>query len=150
MATDARKPRGAMSRENEAREEYAPPSQLPTPDPQPGYAFRWIATHAVGVSDHRNVSRKTREGWEPVRAEDHPELMLGPDATGNVEIGGLMLCKMPTERVQARTRYYQDQAAKQMEAVDTNYLQQNNPLMPKFNKSRSTATRGTTGFGSDN
>jgi len=143
----ARTPRDAGSRENESREEYAPPSQLPTPDPQPGYEFRWIATHNMGVADHRNVSKKTREGWEPVKAEDHPELMLG-DVSGNVEIGGLMLCKMPTERVQARRRYYEDQADKQARAVENNFLQQNHPLMPKFNKSRSTATRG--GFGVDN
>jgi len=39
-----------------------------------------------------------REGWEPVKAEDHPELMMvGNEKTGNVEIGGLMLCKMAAE-----------------------------------------------------
>lgn len=143
----ARTPRDMTSRENETRDEYAPPSQLPTPDPQPGYEFRWIATQNMGQADHRNVSRKTREGWEPVKAEDHPELMLG-DVTGNVEIGGLMLCKMPTEKVQARRRYYEDQADKQVRAVENTFLQQNHPLMPKFNKSRSTATRGN--FGVDN
>jgi len=141
-------PRDTESRENQTREVYSPPSQLPTPDPQGGYVFRWIATHAVGVADHANVSRKVREGWEPVKAEDHPELMLGK-ITGNVEIGGLMLCKMPAERAQARTRYYQDQAARQMDAVNTSYLQQNNPVMPKFNKSRSEVTRGSRGFGKD-
>jgi hypothetical protein len=103
----------------------------------------------MGLQNHQNVSRKTREGWEPVKAEDHPELMLG-EVTGNVEIGGLMLCKMPTERVQARTRYYQDQAAKQVQAVDNTFMQQNNPLMPKFNKSRSSASRSSRGFGTDN
>lgn len=144
----ARTPRDIESRENESREVYSPPSQLPTPDPQPGYEFRWIATHSMGQADHQNVSRKTREGWIPVKAEDHPELMLG-DVKGNVEIGGLMLCKMPTERVQARKRFYEDQSQKQTEAVENTFLQQNNPLMPKFNKSRSSATRGTTGFGSD-
>ncbi len=147
--TKARTPREIESRESEAREEYTPASQLPEPTPQPGYEFRWIATHYMGQANHQNVSRKTREGWEPVKAEDHPELMLG-SATGNVEIGGLMLCKIPTERVQARTRYYQDQAAKQVAAVDNTFMQQNNPLMPKFNKSRSSASRGSRGFGTDN
>jgi len=145
----ARVPRDNESREKEARDDYSPPSQLPTPDPQDGFEFRWIATHTMGQADNANVSRKMREGWEPVKAADHPELQLGT-VEGNVEIGGLMLCKIATERVKARTRYYQEQAGRQMAAVENSYLQQNNPLMPKFNKSRSTATRGRDGFGTDN
>jgi hypothetical protein len=51
------------------------------------------------------------EGWEPVKAVDHPELQLyGNSATGNVEIGGLMLCKCSTEKMRARDEYYNAQA----------------------------------------
>ena len=67
-----------------------------------GYKFRWVRTAINGQSDVRNVSVRRREGWEPCRAEDHPELALSLDdsskQSGNVEIGGLMLCKAPVER----------------------------------------------------
>jgi hypothetical protein len=51
----------------------------------------------MGTADPSNTSAKFREGWEPVKAEDHPELMHHADPTskfkGNIEIGGLLLCK---------------------------------------------------------
>jgi hypothetical protein len=84
----------------------------------------------------RNVSRKMREGWEPVRAEDHPELMLPSNASGNVENGGLMLCKIPSQRVEARREYYSKQSAQQMAAVDQNYSRVEDPRMPLFVEKR--------------
>ena len=51
----------------------------------------------VGQSDPTNVSAKMREGWEPVRLSEHPELQLyateGSRFEDSVEVGGLMLCK---------------------------------------------------------
>jgi hypothetical protein len=92
------------------------------------------------------VSKKMREGWEPVKAADHPELMLvGNATTGNVEIGGLMLCKMPTELAKSRDAYYQKQAQAQVESVDNHYLRNNDPRMPLFSEKKSTVERG---FGS--
>ena len=62
--------------------------------------------------DVRNVSVRRREGWEPCRAEDHPELELSLDVgtkkSGNVEIGGLMLCKVPTEKAKAVKLLYEN------------------------------------------
>lgn len=141
-----RTPRDNSSREKTARMEYAPPSLLPDPTPVPGYAYRWIATHVAGVADPTNVSKKMREGWEPVKAADHPELMLVGNATnGNVEIGGLMLCKMPLELANSRDAYYQRQAQAQMDSVDNHYLRNNDPRMPLFSEKKSTVERG---FGS--
>jgi hypothetical protein len=69
---------------------------LPDPDPQEGVEFRWIRTSTLGQNDNTNVSSKFREGWEPVKLEDHPELKVLPDVDskfkGNVEVGGLLLC----------------------------------------------------------
>lgn len=144
---DTRAPRETKSREKSARAVYVPPSSLPDPTPEPGYVYRWIATHVLGQADPTNVSRKLREGWEPVKAEDHPELMLvGNAATGNVEIGGLMLCKMPVESARARDAYYNRQSAAQMESVDNNFMRNNDPRMPLFADRKSSTTRG--GFGS--
>ena len=90
--TQNRTPRDLESRAKQARAVYVPPTSLPDPTPEPGIVFRWIATHVLGQADPTNVSRKMREGWEPVKAVDHPELQLfGNAATGNVEIGGLKI-----------------------------------------------------------
>ena len=138
-----RTPRNLQTRESSARSmEYTPPSTLPDPTPQPGWSFRWIATALLNQSLPQNVSRKTRDGWEPVRASDHPELMLAGDKNGNVELGGLMLCKMPTERVQARTQFYQRQNTAQVESVDNHFMRNNDPRMPLFKERRSEVSFG--------
>ena len=66
----------------------------------------------MGQSDNTNVSRSMREGWMPVKAEDHPELELVSDLdsrfVGNVEVGGLLLCKAPAEKMQARTEHFEE------------------------------------------
>lgn len=145
--TTNRNPRDLVSREKSARAVYVPPSALPDPTPEPGYVYRWIATHVMGEAQNINVSNKMREGWEPVKAVDHPELMLqGNEKTGNVEIGGLMLCKMPRELAQARDEYYAKQAKAQMDSVDNNFMRNNDPRMPLFSDRKSSSTRG--GFGS--
>jgi len=71
----SRDPRDTMSREKSARAVYVPPTSLPDPTPEPGYLFRWVATHVLGQSDPTNVSRKMREGWEPVIAEQIVKLL---------------------------------------------------------------------------
>lgn len=144
--TQTRTNRDLATREKSARYVYTPSSTLPDPTPEPGYTFRWIATHILGQSDPTNVSRKLRDGYEPVKAADHPEMMVvGNEKTGNIEIGGLMLCKIPSERAAAMAEYYNGQAQNQMDSVDNNFMRQNDPRMPLFADRKSTVTRG--GFG---
>jgi hypothetical protein len=141
-------PRDLVSREKTARAVYVPSSALPDPTPEPGYVFRWVATHVMGQLEPTNTSRKMRDGWTPVKAVDHPELMLiGNDRTGNVEIGGLMLCKMSTDRAQAIADYFHKQSRSQVESVDNHYMRNNDPRMPLFVENKSSSSRGT-GFGS--
>lgn len=147
--SDQRTPRTALTRENSARVEYQPPSKLPDPAPEPGYVFRWVATHVLGVLDPSNASMKFREGWVPVKASDHPELHMAADAKGNIEIGGLMLCKASEELMRSRQQYYERQAQAQVESVDNHFMKNNDPRMPLFRESRSQTTRGV-GFGSGN
>jgi hypothetical protein len=143
-----RTPRDNVSREKQARAVYVPPTALPDPTPEPGYVYRWVATHVLGQHEPTNVSRKFRDGWEPVKAVDHPELMIaGSEKTGNVEIGGLMLCKMSAERARSRDDYYDQQAQNQMESVDNHFMRNNNPMMPLFAEKKSSVSRGA-GFGS--
>ena len=143
-----RTPRDTVSRDKiPARYVYKPSSELPDPTPEPGWEYRYIATHILGQANPTNVSRKMRDGWEPVRSEDHPELMLPGNANGNVEIGGLMLCKNLTERVLSMKEYYDGQAQNQMDSVDNHFMRNNDPRMPLFSDRKSTTSRGS-GFGS--
>jgi hypothetical protein len=102
----------------------------------------------MGQIDPTNASAKMREGWEPVKASDVPELMMYSDPNGNarfkdnIEIGGLLLCKAPEEMLQQRADYYARQAQSQMEAVDNNFMRTNDERMPLFNEKRSTTSFG--------
>ncbi len=147
MAAEDRKKREHETREREmhAAQMYVPASTLPDPDPEPGMVFRWIAVAVMGKLDPTNTSKRLREGWVPVKAEDHPELQIPGDANGNVEVGGLMLCKMPKSQAKARDDYYLRQANEQMKSVDNHFMRNNDPRMPLFSEKRSDTSRG---FGS--
>jgi len=148
-----RSPRETESREATARptDTYRPEPTLPIPKPQEGYVYRWIRTGSAGHMDNRNVSKKFREGWEPVRAEDHPELMSmsdrGSQFEGNVEIGGLLLCKAPVEKMKARQAYYSGAATEQLQAVDRGFMNDQHANMPKHNESTSRTSRSKFGSG---
>lgn len=135
-----------IERQTESRpsDSWVPQSSLPVPEPKDGWVFRWIRTSSLGRSDNTNVSRQFREGWEPVRAEDHPELKIMSDHNsnfkGNVEVGGLLLCKAPMEKMKQREKYYQEVADRQIEGVDRSFLRENDPRMPLLNPERSTRT----------
>lgn len=135
-----------IERQAESRpsDTWVPQSSLPVPEPKDGWVFRWIRTSSLGRSDNTNVSRQFREGWEPVKAEDHPELMVMSDINsqfkGNVEVGGLLLCKAPLEKMKAREKYFQNISDKQIEGVDRSFLRENDPRMPLLNPERSTRT----------
>jgi hypothetical protein len=126
---------------------YRPAATLPDPTPEPGYSFRWVAKAVLGQEVPTNISQKFRDGWVPVKAEDHPELMVKGDANGNVEIGGLILCKMLTEQLEAQKEYYEKQAQDQMNSVDNHFMRNNDARMPLFNEKKTSVSRGT-GFGS--
>ena len=128
-----------IARELEKREttervkSWAPPTLLPTP--------------ALNQTDPTNLSGKLREGWEPVRASDHPELQLhGMDTSDrfkdNVVIGGLMLCKTPTELVEQRNAWYKQQTANQTQSVDSTFMRQNDPRMPLYAEKSSKVSFG--------
>ena len=143
--------RDAEVRETEMRpiDRWTPPQLLPTPDPREGWAHRWVRTSTLGSADPMNISAKRREGFEPVKAEDYPELMshasIDGQFKGSIEIGGLVLCRAPEEFMKQRAAHYEKLAAGQMESVDNNFLSQNDPRMPLF---KDRATKVTFGKGS--
>jgi len=139
--------RELQTREKTVRKKsWQRPETLPSPTPEDGYSYRWIRVSTQGNTDATNVSSKLREGWEPVKAADHPEITLvtieNERFSDNVVIGGLMLCKAPTELVQERNDYYNTQTKSQMNAVDNNFMRENDPRMPLFNDRKTKVTFG--------
>ena len=142
-----------LSRENTAREKttrkraWQRPEVLPSPNPEPGYEFRWVRVSSLGQVDATNVSSKLREGWEPVKASDHPEITLvsveQERFKDNVVIGGLMLCKAPVEMVEERNEFYTEQTNRQIASVDNNFMRENDPRMPLFRERKTQVTFGS-------
>ena len=76
MAEQERRSRDLEAREQASRPkmQWTPPQLLPDPEPEPGYAFRWIRLSTLNNPDPSNISAKLREGWEPVKASTQPKL----------------------------------------------------------------------------
>jgi|TARA_R110000765_G_scaffold362785_3_gene452967 hypothetical protein len=135
ITTTDRAPRSADTRDSETRlKPWQPPSLLDAPTPPDGYIYRWLRESMVGVEDKANMSKRIREGWEPVRAEEHPEFEAPTVEDGRhigvIGVGGLILAKMPIETVEQRRAYYKKMAADQMQAVDSNLMRESDSRMP--------------------
>jgi hypothetical protein len=143
-----RKPREQDSRAVAARQmAWRPPETLPSPDPRDGVTHRWVRTSMMGSADAANISSKLREGYEPCKAEEYPELMMHATTEGrfkgNIEVGGLVLCKIPTEFLRQREDYYANQNKSQMESVDNNFMRDNDPRMSKFSEKSTKVSFGS-------
>lgn len=145
-----RSPRASDSREAGARSmEWTQPDILPMPDPVEGWVFRYIRVSTHGKEDNRNVSIRFREGWEPVKAEDHEELQVMSDHNsywgnkGGVEIGGLLLCKAPKELMESRAQKHQEMANQQMSAIDNNLMKEEDPRVPMFSERKTKVSFGS-------
>jgi hypothetical protein len=140
-----RTPREMQTREKtERKKSWTRPSALPTPEPREGLHYRWIRTSMLGQTDNPNVSRRFREGYQPVKAADHPEMQLLSDVDSrfpdNIEVGGLMLCAIDKDIAEDRSAQQLEASRQQMDAVDNNYMRQSDPRMPVLRSERSTRT----------
>ena len=140
-----RTPREMQTREKtERKKSWTRPSALPTPEPREGLHYRWIRTSMLGQTDNPNVSRRFREGYQPVKAADHPEMQLLSDVDSrfpdNIEVGGLMLCAIDKDIAEDRSEQQLESSRQQMDAVDNNYLRQSDPRMPVLRPERNTRT----------
>jgi hypothetical protein len=147
MANTNRVPREVSDRQQSERpKQWRPPELLPEPDKKDGFTYRWIRVSMLNNADARNISSKLREGWEPVTLEEQPKFKLLANADGkfkdNIEIGGLLLCKIPTEFVQQRKEHYENITNQQADAVDNSLMRQSDPRMPLFNERKSTTSFG--------
>jgi hypothetical protein len=145
------------SRDSETRVEmlrpqmWRAPETLPSPDPRAGWTHRWVRTSTMGVADPGNISSKLREGYEPCKAEDYPELMMHASTEGRfkgtIEVGGLLLCRIPSEFLEQRMKHYDEKNKMQMESVDNTFLRdrdaRSNMAMIVDKKSKVTFGSGT-------
>ena len=142
-----------LNRETETRAKYArptawqEPSVYPEPDHRPGWAHRYVRISLLGASDPSNISLKLREGYEPCKAEDYPELMMHAAIEGRfkggIEVGGLLLCRIPAEFMDQREAHFAKINKAQMDSVDNTYMKDNDPRMSKFAERSSKVTFGT-------
>ena len=130
----------------ERPKQWAQPELLPEPDKMPGYNYRWIRVSTMNNADPRNLSAKLREGWEPVPVEEQPKFRLLADPNSrfkdNIEVGGLLLCKTPTEFVQQRNNHFAKVTQSQTDAVDNSFMRQSDARMPLFQERKSSSSFG--------
>lgn len=144
-----RSSREVQSRERSERKmEWNPGSALSAPEPPLGYKHRWIRESVMEFDDKTNVHKKRQEGWDLVRAEEYPDY-VGPVVdegrnAGVIGVGGLVLARIPVELVNQRNQHYQGVTQQQMDAVDRDWMRENNPAMPKLAPQR----KSSVSFGS--
>ena len=130
-----RNSRTSETRETESRRKpWAPPSVLDAPPPPEGYKHRWVRSAIRGEEDKGNVFNRLRQGYEPVRADEHPGYQAPTVEDGKhagiIGNGGLILTRVPVETAQERTAYYGGRTREQMEAVDQDLMKEQHPSMP--------------------
>jgi len=153
QALSSGKTQNRLARELDTRqtmqrpEAWRPPETLPMPEDRPGWKHRYVRISTMGQADPSNISSKLREGYEPCKAEDYPELMMHATVEGRfkgcIEIGGLLLCRIPEEFLKQRADYYDKQNKSQIDSVDNNFLRENDPRMPLFSERKTKVTFGS-------
>jgi hypothetical protein len=152
---DTKKPQNRLDRALDSRAtSYRPtswqaPEALPMPDERPGWRHRYVRLSTLGAADPSNISSKLREGYEPCKAEEYPELMMHAAIEGRfkggIEIGGLLLCRIPAEFMDQRAKHFEDKNKMQMDSVDNNFLRERDARsnMALFADKKSNVTFGS-------
>ena len=141
--------RETVTREKTERiTQWKAPTTLEAPEAPIGYKHRWIRESVMDFDDRNNIHKKRREGYELVRAEEYPDFDApvideGRNA-GCIGVGGLLLARIPEEIANQRNTHYSRKAQNQMDAVDNDWMKDNNPAMPKLNPQR----KSSVSFGS--
>ena len=156
MSDNVKRTSRASEEKKETRlKPWTPPSSLDAPPAPDGYVHRWIRTESMGFQDTANVSKKMREGWEFVRAEEiknqlgdhaYPIIAQGTYA-GLIGVAGLVLGRIPEDIARSRAEYFKRITQDRVNAVDNDVMKEQRPEMP-INISRQ--SRVTFGGGNKN
>ena len=127
--------RTADTREKTQRKRvWQRPSSLDAPPAPDGYIHRWIRAEVQGFQDTKNVINRLREGYELVRADEHPDWHLPTIEDGKhagvIGVGGLLLARIPEELIAQRNDYYAGLTKDQITAVDNDLMKDAHPSMP--------------------
>ena len=115
--------RETATREKQERKlDWKPPTTLDAPEAPVGYKHRWIRESVRDYDDKANIYKRRREGYELVRADEHPDFDTpvideGKNA-GVIGQGGLLLARIPEEIVESRNKYFREKTSNQMTAYD--------------------------------
>lgn len=139
-----RNPRTTETRDADLRPStWKPSSMIPDVPKSKEWGFRWVRATTFGESDAVNMDNAFRDGWRPATPDDVPELhhLQGKDGRGEdiLVFGGLILCKMPTDMIEQRDKYFRQKAENQMASVNQQLKDQarEDKRMPLFNQSTS-------------
>jgi len=152
--------RSSQLRENNIKQQteytFEEPNQLQIPEAveeryaSEGISLGWLRITLKGQEDYAHIGRKMQEGWQFVDSDEVPEMgatsIVRDEGRykGAVCRGDLALGKIPTGRIEAKRKYYEDKTDSLMKAVDSQLMRGNNSRMPISNTSRSETVRGRT------
>ena len=144
--------RSKLTRSDEVREKeerefvWKPADILPAPDfdKHPDWDFRYVRVSTRTGHDNMNLSSALRNGWEPVKSSEVPEIKAVSDRNSDhpegVLIGGMLLCKRP-KSIGVQVREYADNESRaQIDGIERQYMNEDDRRMKKFadRKSRTT------------
>lgn len=134
--------------DNMRNQEWKPSRLLPEPPFDDDVDYRWVRSKMRGVDDSANVSRKLREGWEPVpKTQDVLDSMrMICDIKSNypdyIESSGNILMRRAKSISRQASKFMAQKAQDQIDAVDNDLMKLNDSRMPLFNNSRTDITYG--------
>ena len=150
--TTERTSRSSSETKSVRNKPWTPPSSLDAPPAPKGFVHRWIRTEFMGQEDTGNVSKKLREGYEFVRADEYKDeitekaypVIAKGEYQGCIGIGGLVLARIPEEVAKARDEYFRKQTRDRDDAVNNDLMKEQHPSMPINSERQTRVTFGGT------
>ena len=119
--------RASQTREKTSHKKvWTPPSSLDAPPAPDGYRHRWIRAETLGYNDTKNVAASLREGYELVRSDEYPDSDYPTSNDGKyagvIQVGGLLLARIPEEIALQIEAYYNKQTRDKDEAINNDLI----------------------------
>ena len=146
---DKRTSRASQTREKTAQKKvWSPPSSLDAPPAPAGFTHRWIRAETLGFHDTKNVAGRIRSGYELVRSDEYPDSDYPTSNDGKyagvIQVGGLLLARIPEEIALQIEAYYNKQTRDKDEAINNDLMKEKQSGMSFSSDSQSRVTFGGT------
>jgi hypothetical protein len=107
-----------------------------------------IRAETLGYNDTKNVAASLREGYELVRADEYPDgdfpTLNDGKFAGVIQVGGLLLARIPEEIALQIEAYYNKQTQDKEEAINNDLMKEKQAGMRFSNDSQTRVTFGGT------